>query len=297
MHHHHHDAEEHNRPEEKTVFYLTISFAINLLLSGVEIAVGIFSGSIALIADALHNTSDACSILIAVLAFKIGRKKANAQFTYGYQRAELIGGFVNLILLFISGVYLAYEGIARLITPEPIQGLPIILVSVLALIIDAATAKLSHTHAHTSTNMRMVFLHNLADAFGSIGVIISGICVLAFNWTYVDGLMALIIAAYMIVQTVISFPQVVRILMNAVPANLELEAIRAAIAAIEGVVDVHHLHLWNISEHAVSLECHVVGKNFALVPRIQRMLHDEFDIEHATIQLEDEPDSCAACPL
>lgn len=295
--HHHHDAEEHNRPEEKTVFYLTISFAINLLLSGVEIAVGIFSGSIALIADALHNTSDACSILIAVLAFKIGRKKANAQFTYGYQRAELIGGFVNLILLFISGVYLAYEGIARLITPEPIQGLPIILVSVLALIIDAATAKLSHTHAHTSTNMRMVFLHNLADAFGSIGVIISGICVLAFNWTYVDGLMALIIAAYMIVQTVISFPQVVRILMNAVPANLELEAIRAAIAAIEGVVDVHHLHLWNISEHAVSLECHVVGKNFALVPRIQRMLHDEFDIEHATIQLEDEPDSCAACPL
>lgn len=297
MHHHHHDAEEHNRPEEKTVFYLTISFAINLLLSGVEIAVGIFSGSIALIADALHNTSDACSILIAVLAFKIGRKKANAQFTYGYQRAELIGGFVNLILLFISGVYLAYEGIARLITPEPIQGLPIILVSILALIIDTATAKLSHAHAQTNTNMRMVFLHNLADAFGSVGVIISGLCVLALDWTFVDGVMALVIAAYMIYQAVMSFPQIVRILMNAVPANLELEAIRAAIARMDGVHDVHHIHLWNISEHEVALECHVVAKDFALVSQIQRMLHDEFAIEHATIQLENEPDNCTACPL
>jgi cobalt-zinc-cadmium efflux system protein len=297
MHHHHHDAEEHNSPEEKTVFYLILSFAINLLLSVVEIIVGILSGSIALIADALHNTSDACSILIAVLAFKIGRKKANAQFTYGYKRAELIGGFVNLILLFISGAYLIYEGVARLITPEPIQGLPIILVSILALIIDAVTAKLSHAHAHTSTNMRMVFLHNLADAFGSIGVILSGLCVLAFTWTFVDGIMAIVIAAYMIYQAVVSFPQVVRILMNAVPANLELEAIRTAIARIDGVHDVHHLHLWNISEHEVSLECHVVGHDFALVPRIQRMLHDEFDIEHATIQLENEPDCCTACPL
>lgn len=295
MHHHHHDSEV--QDPRKTVLYLSISFAINLFLSAIEIVFGILSGSIALIADALHNTSDACSILIAVLAFKIGRKKANAQFTYGYKRAELIGGFVNLILLFLSGVYLIYEGVARLIAPEPIQGLPIILVSILALLIDAATAKLSHAHAHTNTNMRMVFLHNLADAFGSVGVIISGLCVLALNWTFVDGVMALIIAAYMIYQAVASFPQIVRILMNAVPANLELEAIRTAIAKIEGVHDVHHLHLWNISEHEVSLECHVVGKDFALVSQIQRMLHDEFDIEHATIQLENEPDNCAACPL
>jgi len=295
--HHHHDTEAHTPAEEKTVFYLSISFAINLFLSVIEIVCGILSGSIALIADALHNTSDACSILIAVLAFKIGRKKANAQFTYGYKRAELIGGFVNLILLFLSGVYLVYEGLARLITPEPIQGLPIILVSILALIIDAATAKLSHAHAHASTNMRMVFLHNLADAFGSVGVIISGLCVLAFNWIFVDGLMALVIAAYMIYQAVVSFPQIVRILMNAVPANLELEAIRTAIIRIDGVRDVHHLHLWNISEHDVSLECHVIGNDFALVSRIQRMLHDEFDIEHATIQLENEPDCCSACPL
>ena len=223
--HSHHGHHHHHEISEKTVKYLLISFIINMLLTVVEIVGGIIAGSVSLIGDALHNTSDAFSILIAVIAFKIGRKKADGKYTYGFKRAEVIGGFVNLILLFIAGTYLLVEGVERLISPQEIDGGIIVWVSVAALIIDAATAKLSHHGSDHNTNMRMVFLHNLADALGSVGVIISGLCVMWFGVYFVDGLVALMIAAYMIYQSVASFPKIVNILMNAAPEGLDLQKV------------------------------------------------------------------------
>lgn len=291
QHHHHHEV------SEKTIKYLLISFIINMLLSIVEIIGGIIAGSVSLVGDALHNTSDAFSILIAVIAFKIGRRKASGRYTYGFKRAEIIGGFVNLILLFIAGVYLAVEGIGRLISPEPIDGGIIIWVSVLALIIDAATAKLSHHGSEHNTNMRMVFLHNLADALGSVGVIISGLCVIYFNIYWVDGTIALLIAAYMIYQSVISFPKVVAVLMNAAPEGLDLEDIRNQLLKLDGVCDVHHLHVWCVSENAVSLECHIVSDNIELPHQAAHLLHKKYGIEHCNIQIEKYCDGCDCCEL
>lgn len=289
---HHH----HGEVSEKTVKYLLISFIINMLLSVVEIVGGVIAGSVSLIGDALHNTSDAFSILIAVIAFKIGRRKADHKYTYGFKRAEIIGGFVNLILLFISGVYLIVEGIGRLISPEPIEGGIIIWVSVLALIIDAATAKLSHHGSEHNTNMRMVFLHNLADALGSVGVIISGLFVVWLNIYWIDGLVALMIAAYMIYQSVLSFPKVVNILMNAAPDGLDLAAVEKALLKIDGVRDVHHLHIWSVNENDVSLECHIVADNLELVQTAAKLLNKEFGITHCNIQIENCAD-CADCCL
>ena len=289
-HHHHHEI------SEKTVKYLLISFIINMLLTVVEIVGGIIAGSVSLIGDALHNTSDAFSILIAVIAFKIGRKKADGKYTYGFKRAEVIGGFVNLILLFIAGVYLLVEGIERLISPQEIDGGIIVWVSVAALIIDAATAKLSHHGSDHNTNMRMVFLHNLADALGSVGVIISGLCVIWFGVYFVDGLVALMIAAYMIYQSVVSFPKIVNILMNAAPEGLDLQKIKDELQKIEGVCDVHHLHVWCVSEEEVSLECHIVATDTKIVQQAAHALHDKFGIEHCNIQIEAEH-SCLKCNL
>ena len=295
-HHHHHLCHHHNEVSEKSVKYLFVSFIINMLLSVAEIIGGIIGGSVSLIGDALHNTSDAYSILIAVVAFKIGNKKATKKYTYGFKRAEVIGGFVNLILLFISGLYLIVEGVERLISPRAIDGWLIIWISLLALIVDAATAKISHQHAHHNTNMKMVFLHNLADAFGSIGVILSGACVVLFNVYFVDGLIALMIAAYMIFQSVISFKPIVNILMNAAPENIDLNKIEKAIKKIKGVNDVHHIHVWCINEHDVSLECHIKGQDLNLVHEINHLLSDQFEIHHSNIQLENE-DCCHKCDL
>ena len=291
-HHHHH----HGEVSEKSVHLLLLSFMINMLLSAVEIIGGIIAGSVSLIGDALHNTSDALSILIAVIAFKIGHKKASPKYTYGFKRAEIIGGFVNLILLFISGVYLLIEGIERLLKPEQIDGTIIIWISVLALVIDAITAKISHHDAHHNTNMKMVFIHNLADALGSIGVIISGLCVVWFNIYRIDGIVALLIAFYMIFQATVSFPKIVNILMNAAPDNLDIEEIKKAILKIKGIKGIHHIHLWCINEHDISLECHIEADDLNLTPRIAHLLKEEFNITHCNIQIENNK-CCSRCNL
>ena len=288
IHHHHH-----NEVTQKSVRLLILSFVINMLLSVAEIIGGIISGSVSLIGDALHNTSDAFSILIAVIAFKIGNKKASAKYTYGFKRAEIIGGFVNLILLFISGCYLLVEGIERLINPQQIDGLLIIWISVLALIIDALTAKISHHDAHHNSNMKMVFIHNLADAFGSIGVIISGLCIMWFDVYRVDGIVALLIAFYMIFQSVVSFPQIVNILMNAAPDNIDIEQVKNSLLAIKNIKNVHHLHLWCISEHNVAIECHIESDNNDIIVEATQLLKDKFGITHCNFQVENK--SCGEC--
>lgn len=281
----------------RTIRYLLIAFIINLLLTAFELGFGFYADSIALIGDALHNTSDAFSILIALIAYKIGTRKATDKYSYGFKRAETIGGFVNLILLFIAGLYLLYEGIFKIINPEQINGRVIIVVSVLALVIDLATAKLSHQEAGHNTNMKMLFLHNFADAMGSVGVIISGLCVIFLGWNFVDGMIAVLIAVYMIVQSVLSFPEIVNILMNAAPKEIDVGDVRKALLAINGVCDVHHVHLWYIDEGHIGMEAHIVGKHLNLVQKAQAVLLERFQIEHANIQLEADKNCKRCCPL
>jgi len=280
-HCHHHGA-----INEKSIKLLILSFIINMLLSIAEIIGGIISGSVALIGDALHNTSDAISILIAVVAFKIGNKKASSKYTYGFKRAEVIGSFVNLILLFISACYLFVEGIGRLLQPEQIDGIMIIWISVFALFVDIFTAKISHHDAHHNTNMKMVFIHNLADAFGSIGVIISGICVIWFEIYSIDGIVAILIAFYMMFQAIVTFPRIVNILMNAAPDDIDIEQVKQCILKIKDIKDVHHIHLWSISEHNIALECHIESNNLDIIPEISHKLRDKFGINHCNIQVE-----------
>ncbi len=275
-----------NTITSSTIKSLYLAFSINMLLTLVEITAGFLADSIALIGDGLHNTSDAFSILVAIIAFKIGTKKASEKYSFGFKRAETIGSFVNLILLFISGIYLFFEGTSRIINPESIDGKIIIYVSILALIIDIATAKLTHQHSHTGMNIKMLFIHNLADAFGSVGVIISGLCVVFFGWNFVDGIIALLIAVYMITQAIINFPYIVNILMNSTPNSISINEIKNELLSIKGVCDVHHIHLWNINEKDISFECHVISKNKNILKNIQNMLKDKFKITHSNIQIE-----------
>ncbi len=284
----------HGNVSEKTVRYLSFSFIINLALSVVELIAGLIAGSVALVGDALHNASDAFSVFIAVFAYKIGLKKADKRFTYGFKRAEVIGGFVNLILLFISGLYLLVEGITKLILPQNIDGMLIIWVSVGAVLIDGVTAWLSHKESAHNGNMKMLFIHNLADMLGSIGVIISGLLIVLFGWIFTDGIIALCIAGYMIGQAVISFPNFVRILMNATPAGVDIDTIRTTLLQIPHVQDVHHIHVWCVNEHDISLECHVVSPSSTVVKTIQHVLKEQFNIAHVTIQTDTDTD-CETC--
>lgn len=292
-HHHTHAPEA----QGKTVSKLVIAFAINMLLTVFEVGFGIFACSIALIGDALHNMGDAFSILIAIIAYKIGTRKADAHFSYGLKRAETVGGFVNLILLFISGAYLLIEGFTRLFFPEQIDGWIIIWVSVLALIIDSVTAKISHTHADHSMNMKMLFVHNLSDALGSVGVIVSGVFVVWLDWNFVDGLIAVMIALYMLIEACLSFPKIVALLMNAVPENLDIEKIKKCLLKVKGVDGVHHIHVWNVAEGEPSLECHIISSELATGEAVRQTLAKKFHIHHSTIQVEAVCCDCPECVL
>ena len=286
VHSHVHSGCSHHHVITRSVRLLGFSFAINIVLTVVELIAGIFAGSVALIGDALHNCSDAFSILIALVAYKIGSQKATEKFSYGFKRAETIGGFVNLILLFVAGSYLVFEGIEKIVSPKMINGSVIVGVSVLALLIDVLTAKISHTHAHHNMNMKMLFVHNLADALGSLGVIVSGLCVMYFGWVFVDGIIAVIIGLYMLFQSLMDFPKIVKILMNSSPDNLDYTDIKKTLMAIEGVEDVHHMHVWHIDETETSLECHVVACDLAVLDKIQQVLEHRFHITHSNIQIE-----------
>ena len=291
---HHSHSHTHTTVTERTIRLLGVSFLINMVLTLLELGAGIVAGSMALIGDALHNCSDAFSILIAIIAYKVGTKKATEKFTYGFRRAETIGGFVNLILLFVAGIYLIIEGIGKVIFPEPINGPVIVVVSIVALIIDVATAKISHTHAHHNMNMKMLFVHNLADAFGSIGVIVSGLCIMYFNWMFIDGLVACLIGIYMVFQSVVTFPKIAGILMNSAPDNVNIAKVKRRLMKISGVMDVHHIHIWHLDEKTVALDCHIVASEDVLKTVTHALKHD-FDIHHTTVQIEQQKCNQKCC--
>ncbi len=285
-HSHHH----HGDPSEIGERRLWWAVGANILLTFAQIIGGVISGSLSLIADALHNFSDAASLLIALVAIRIGRKPADQLKTFGYKRAETIAALINLTTLIIIGLYLCYEAIMRFVTPEPIAGWAIVIVAGIALIVDIFTALLTYSQSKNSMNIRAAFLHNLTDAFASVGVIIAGTLILLYGWIWTDAAMTLIIAGYVLYQGFTEIPKAIHLLMDGTPQNTNINDVISAIEEIEGVEDAHHIHIWQLDEQRNALEAHVVLKKGAdmesVKAYIKKMLRDDFAIEHITLEFE-----------
>ncbi len=269
---------------------LLLAITGNMLLTVAQVAGGIFSGSLSLVADALHNFSDASSLLIAWLARRIGRQPADELRTFGYRRAEVIAALVNLILLIVVGLYLVYEAVWRVFQPQVIAGWIVVIVAGVALAVDVATAILTWSMSKNSMNIRAAFLHNVSDALASVGVVIAGSLILLYGWYWTDTLLTLVIAAYVLYQAIDMLPQTIHLLMEGTPEGLSIADVRAAMEAVEGVRDVHHIHLWQIDEHRSALEAHIVIDRFEDTARIKAALKarlgDVFDITHSTLEFE-----------
>ncbi len=289
-HHHHHDETADDRR-------LGFAVAINLLLTVAQVAGGIVSGSLALIADALHNLSDAATLIIAVIARRLARRPATRRMTFGYARAEIVAALVNFTTLILLGLYLAYEAAMRLLDPQPIEGWTVVIVAGVALAVDTATGLLTWAMARRSMNIRAAFLHNLADALASVAVIVGGVVVILYEWTLIDPLLTLAIAAYVLWHGASEIGGAIRILMNAAPEGFDAGALAARMAAVPGVADVHHLHLWRIDERRVSLEAHVriaEGAAPGAVKARLRALLAEAGVGHTTLETEAPNEPCAA---
>ena len=276
---------------------LMLAVGVNVLLTIVQVIAGLVSGSLSLVADALHNLSDAGSILLALIARRIGRWPADEQRTYGYKRAEVVGTLISTTTLVIIGLYLMYEAIVRSVSPEPIDGWIVVIVAGVAFVIDVVTALLTWSMSRGSMNIRAAFVHNVADALGSVGVMIAGTLILLFDLTIADAIATLVIAGYVLWQSVRLFKESVQILMDGVPAGIVLHEVAEAIESLHGIEAVHHLHVRSLTEHLGAMECHVTtliedSDGLRLLRRrIGELVRERFSITHSTIEFEP-PGSC-----
>ncbi|MDK3017927.1 cation diffusion facilitator family transporter [Pseudodonghicola flavimaris] len=294
-HHHHHHHLSAGAGDARVAW----AVAVNMALTLAQIVGGILSGSLALIADALHNFSDAIALIIAFGARRIARRPATAQMSFGYGRAEAVAALVNYTTLVVLAIYLIYEGVMRVLEPEPVNGWLVVWIAILALVVDLATAALTYALSKDSMNIRAAFLHNVADAMGSVAVIVAGTAVILWDWTWVDPLVTLMIAAYILWHVWSDVGEVFGVLMLAGPADLRAESVADAVEAVEGVAEVHHVHLWIMQEHQPSLEAHLViaeadwSRADAVKAAVKQRLHADFGIGHSTLELECAPFACA----
>ncbi len=295
-----HQHGHHHLPQDAGDVRVGLAILVNVLLTVVQIIGGLLSGSVALIADAVHNLSDAASLLIAFFARRIARQPTDAGMTFGYKRVELVAALINLTTLVVIGVYLLYEGVLRFFAPPEVAGWLVIVVALGALVVDAVTAFLTWRLSKESANIRAAFLHNLADALGSVAVIVVGVLIVAFDWRLADPIATVGIAGYIIWMGVSELRSVARILMLGAPPEIETEAVIATMTAVSGVEGVHHVHLWQISEDVVSVEAHVVvgardwPEAMQVKSAIKTAVQDQFGIGHVTLDLETHDGQCVA---
>ncbi|UYV11936.1 MAG: cation diffusion facilitator family transporter [Phycisphaera sp.] len=284
-HDHHHGSDLGTRP-------LAWAVAINLLLTAAQVVGGVLSGSLSLVADALHNFSDAAGLLLALVARKISKRPADAQRTFGYGRAEVVGGLINLTSIMVIAGYLLIEAITRTFDRPEIDGWMVVIVAGIALVVDVATAVLTYSMSKGSVNIKAAFLHNVADALASVAVIITGTLIILFDWYWTDIVATIGISVYIVWMSWSPMKRCIRILMQSVPEGLSIEEMARTIADVRGVQGVAHLHVWPIDEQHVSLEVRVEMRTNASLQdaqavreHVQAAIAERFGIEHATIEV------------
>lgn len=287
-HHHHHDTKGRN---------LLISIVLNILITVSQVVGGIISGSLALISDALHNFSDVMSLLISYIANKYARKKASFDKTFGYKRAEIIAAFVNAASLMIVAVYLIYEAIHRFFDPQEIKSSLVIWLAILGVIANGFSVLLLRESSKENMNMRSAYLHLITDMSASVAVLIGGLLMKYFGWFWVDSVLTLLIAIYLLFMGYDLLRSSFRVLMLFSPEDVNLEEMRNAISAFPEIKNVHHIHIWQLNEQENHLEAHIdfyenitLSQFDEILNKVEKVLHDDFGINHVNIQPEYQKD-------
>ena len=237
---------------------LTIALALTGTFLLAELMGAWLFNSLALLSDAAHMFTDAAALAIALAAIRIGRRPADVKRTYGYRRFEILAAAFNALLLFAVAAYILYEGIKRFVEPQEVQSLGMLAVAAAGLIINLVSMRMLSGGKDESLNVKGAYLEVWADMLGSLGVIGAAILIYFTGWSWVDPIVAIAIGLWVLPRTWILLRDTTNILLQGVPRGVDLGAVRASIAAVEGVAEVHDLHLWSIAGRDMSLTAHVV---------------------------------------
>lgn len=276
-----------------------VAFAVilNVLLTVAQIIGGILSGSLALIADAIHNLSDALSLIVAYVARRIARRPSDDIMTFGYARAETVAALINYTTLIMVALYLGYEGVMRFFEPTSVDGWLVVIIATIALAIDVATAILMWKLSKDSMNIRAAFLHNVADALSSVAVIAGGTLIILYDWNLVDPVVTILISLYILWHAASEIGGVIRVLMLGAPLFIPTKTACDALQSVDGVRDVHHVHLWMMEEKAVAFQAHLVidaGRwtDADAIKSAAKKTLTELGVAHITLELECAKHAC-----
>lgn len=283
-HHHHHDVSGKN---------LFITIILNIIITISQIVGGILSGSLALLSDAMHNFSDVLSLVIAYVANRLAARPNTQEKTFGYKRAEILAAFFNASVLIGIGIFLIIEAFHKFYHPEVINSIWVIALGVLSIVLNALSVLLVKDDAHDNMNIRAAYLHLLTDVMTSVAVVFGGLLMYYFNVFWIDPLISLLIALYLIWASIGLVKEAFSILMQFTPHNIKIEEVAQAIKNIKEIKDVHHIHIWKLNDKSIHLEAHLDYKNNLLLEQtgkildnLEELLHHQFEITHTTFQCE-----------
>ncbi|TDI79481.1 MAG: cation transporter [Bacteroidetes bacterium] len=286
--HNHHDLKGRN---------LLISIILNILITISQVIGGIISGSLSLLSDALHNFSDVLSLIVSYIANKYSKKQASLNRTFGYKRSEIIAAFINASTLMIVAVYLVYEAIIRFFNPKEIESGLVIWLALLGIIANGFSVLLLRKSARDNMNMRSAYLHLITDMSASIAVLVGGLLMKYFGWFWVDSVLTILIAAYLIFMGYGLLKKSFKVLMLFSPDDINLEKLRDAISQHSEIKNVHHIHIWQLNEKETHMEAHIdfyddilLSQFDVILDKIEKQLYIDFGINHVNIQPEYQKD-------
>lgn len=283
-HHHHHTVVA---GDLSRVFIIGI--AINILYIIAEAGVGLWQGSMGLLADAGHNLGDIVSLALSLLAIKLYKKAATKYYTYGYKKSTILVSLVNAVILLIAVGAIIVESVNKLIHPEPLEGFTVAIVAGIGVIVNGITAYLFTDHKDKDLNVKGAYLHMAMDALVSLGVVVAGIVIHYTGWYIIDPVIGFIVALIIVKSTWNLMTDSLRLTMDGVPESVDIEKIESAISEADGVASFHHLHVWAISTTDNALTVHIVIKEGADQENVKNGVKEALaacGVNHATLELE-----------
>ncbi len=272
---------------------LLLSILLNIIITVAQVIGGLISGSLSLLSDALHNFSDVLSLIVSYIADLYSKKEASLTKTFGYKRAEIIAAFVNALSLILVAIYLVYEAVERFLNPQAIESGIVIWLAVLGIAANGFSVLLLKKDSKENMNMRSAYLHLLTDMSASVAVLIGGLLMKYFGWFWVDSVLTVLIAIYLIVMGWDLFKQSFKVLMLYTPDHLNIEEISSKIIEISEIKNVHHVHVWQLNEKEIHLEAHIVLERDVTISQfdsisetVEELLFHDYEINHVTLQPE-----------